>query len=52
MMRTLGLPISLDGSPTEIRRHPPLLGEHTEEILGELGYSKADVARLRSDGEV
>jgi glutaryl-CoA transferase len=52
MMRTLGLPIRLDGSPTEIRRHPPLLGEHTEEILGELGYSKADVAQLRSDGEV
>lgn len=52
MMRTLGLPIRLEGSPAEIRRHPPLLGEHTEEILGELGYSSKDVARLRSDGEV
>jgi crotonobetainyl-CoA:carnitine CoA-transferase CaiB-like acyl-CoA transferase len=52
IMRTLGLPIRLEGSPGEIRRHPPLLGEHTEEILGELGYSSEDVARLRSDGEV
>jgi glutaryl-CoA transferase len=52
MMRTLGLPIRLDSSPTEIRRHPPLLGEHTDEILGELGYSAEDVARLRSGGEV
>lgn len=52
MMRTLGLPIRLDGSSGEIRRHPPLLGEHTEEILIELGYSAADVARLRNNGEV
>ena len=51
-MRTLGLPIRLDGSSGEIRRHPPLLGEHTEEILIELGYSTADVARLRDNGAV
>lgn len=51
-MRTLGVLTNLEGSPAEIRRHPPLLGEHTTEILLDLGYSHDDVARLRSDGAV
>ena len=32
------------------RRHPPLLGEHTEAILEELGYSDEEVKRLREEG--
>jgi len=52
VMRTLGLPIRLQGSPAEIHRHPPLLGEHTEEILLELGFNLSDIARLRSDGDI
>ena len=31
---------------------PPLLGEHTEEVLGELGLSVVEVARLRERGVV
>ena len=36
----------------QIYRPPPYLGEHTEEILEELGYSASDVDRLRQDGVV
>ncbi|GAB3825515.1 CaiB/BaiF CoA transferase family protein [Kribbella italica] len=34
-VRVLGSPVHLSGTPVRIRRHPPLLGEHTEEVLGE-----------------
>jgi formyl-CoA transferase len=44
---TVGNPIKMSDSPTEVMRSP-LLGEHTDEILAELGYRSADVAALRS----
>ncbi|MFC6160142.1 CaiB/BaiF CoA transferase family protein [Kribbella jiaozuonensis] len=34
-VRVLGSPVRLSRTPARIRRHPPLLGEHTEEVLGE-----------------
>ena len=40
-------PIRLSETPGAIRRRAPLLGEHAAEILGEIGYSAADVERLR-----
>jgi crotonobetainyl-CoA:carnitine CoA-transferase CaiB-like acyl-CoA transferase len=46
-MRSLGIPVKLSETPGEIRRPAPLLGEHTEETLAELGYSKAKIADLR-----
>jgi formyl-CoA transferase len=44
---TVGNPIKMSDSPTEVRRSP-LLGEHTAEVLAELGLSPAEVAVLRS----
>ena len=46
-----GIPIKLSQTPAAVRRHPPLPGEHTREILREHGYDEA-VARLESAGVV
>ncbi|MEX2204880.1 MAG: hypothetical protein WEF50_01480 [Myxococcota bacterium] len=35
-----------------IRTRAPLLGEHTEEVLGELGYSAPEIAELREQGAI
>jgi formyl-CoA transferase len=46
---TVGCPLNLSDSPADVKRSP-LLGEHTNEILAELGYSKADAERLAAEG--
>lgn len=43
-----GVPLHFSRTPADVRRHPPLLGEHTDEVLAEAGYDESEVARLRS----
>ncbi|MCI0398158.1 MAG: CoA transferase [Chloroflexi bacterium] len=51
-VKVLANPIHFSETPPTYRRHPPLLGEHSEEILAELGYDAAAVAGLRARGVV
>jgi formyl-CoA transferase/CoA:oxalate CoA-transferase len=49
-IRQVGLPFELSGTPASIRSAPPLLGEHTDEILGELGFDPGDIDELHAAG--
>lgn len=44
---TIGWPAPISGQPFDVERHAPTLGQHTDEILGDLGYSSAQIADLR-----
>jgi len=41
-----------DKTPADLRRPAPLLGEHTEEVLREIGLAAADISELRSEGVI
>jgi crotonobetainyl-CoA:carnitine CoA-transferase CaiB-like acyl-CoA transferase len=45
-------PIKLSATPVHVRRPPPLLGEHTDEVLGALGIDTEERARLRALGAI
>ncbi|REK19415.1 MAG: CoA transferase [Planctomycetota bacterium] len=47
-----GPPVRLSASPGSVRRPPPRLSEHTDEVLGELGFDADAVAMLRTEGVV
>ncbi|MEF8843476.1 MAG: CaiB/BaiF CoA-transferase family protein [Haloarculaceae archaeon] len=49
---TLGFPVKYDRIEPGIDRHPPRLGEHTEEVLRSRGYSDADIDELRVEGSI
>lgn len=48
----LGFPIKLSRTPAAIRRAPPLLGEHTREVLAALGYDEGKIDALRRAGAI
>lgn len=45
-------PIKMSGTPGGIRHRAPLLGEHTEDILGDLGYDADQIATLKAEGAI
>ena len=44
--------VRFEETPSSVRRGAPLLGEHTDVLLGEAGFSADGIARLRADGVV
>lgn len=50
--RMLAFPVRASATPAAIRRPAPLLGEHTAEVLAELGLSGVDIARLAAAGTI
>ena len=51
-LKVLGIPIRFSESPGTIRQYPPLVGEHTDEILKDAGYTEEEIRRLKEEGVV
>ena len=53
VLQTLGFPVKLAATPLSARQPPPLLGEHSAEVLSaELGLDVAEIARLKTEGVI
>ncbi|MEO6410507.1 MAG: CoA transferase [Burkholderiaceae bacterium] len=48
----LGQPVTLSRTPSQVASHPPAQGEHTAQVLRELGYDDAEIERLAHDGTI
>jgi formyl-CoA transferase len=51
-MEQIANPVNLGKAPAAIRTPAPEIGQHTEEILLELGYTWDDITSLRDDGNI
>lgn len=51
-VRAPGIPVRMTATPPSVRRHPPVLGEHTDELLGEIGLSGEEIEALKREGVV
>jgi crotonobetainyl-CoA:carnitine CoA-transferase CaiB-like acyl-CoA transferase len=51
-VKSLGLPIKFSDTPGAITRPAPLLGEHSYEVLFEIGYTSFEIDKLIEDGVV
>ena len=51
-VRVVGPPYRFSKTPGTIRRYPPRLGEHNDELLAELGFDDAQIAAFRADGVI
>ena len=51
-IRILRTGLKMDGKSPAVTDPPPRLGQHTQDILTELGYDEAAVAKLREEGSI
>jgi formyl-CoA transferase/CoA:oxalate CoA-transferase len=51
-LKTIACPVRLTRTPASVRSAPPLLGQHSDEVLGQLGYSAARIRELHEAGAV
>ena len=51
-VKVTGFPLRMSGTSPSIRRHPPALGEHSDEVLRELGFADDEIAALRREGAI
>ena len=51
-IQLLGTPFRMSETPGDVRLHPPMLGEHTQEILESLGFSREEIKKMVSEGTI
>ena len=51
-IKQTGLPVKFSKTPGGLDRHPPLLGEHNQQLLSELGYSDQEIAKLEGNSVI
>jgi crotonobetainyl-CoA:carnitine CoA-transferase CaiB-like acyl-CoA transferase len=51
-IKVIGVPVQFSGTPGTIRLAPPMVGEHTDAVLAEAGYSEAEIATFHAEGIV
>jgi len=51
-VRMIGPPVEMSETPAYVFQAPPLLGQHTDEVLGEAGYTEKEIEAFRADGVV
>ena len=48
-LKMLGIPFKFSDTECSVQRAPPTLGQHTDEVLAELGHDAGSIAKLRQD---
>ena len=51
-IRVVGMPVRFSETPGTVRSGPPAVGQHTDEVLGSVGFSEKEIGAMRRDGAV
>ena len=51
-VKSLGLPVKFSSTPGKVRTGAPLFGQHTREVLSEVGFSPEEIETMVRDGAV